>query len=139
MQVNKIDGQSSFQAKFKENTDIKDVIVKEIGNGRHDEIEGALKDLAKHHKNVVLEVNSDGFKTDVTNLYNNKTITFSKFNTDSIKSLNNTGSREYKKLFNQDTPPAPAKDKKMADIIASKYLVKSEPDYTHGRNLDASF
>ena len=139
MQVNKIDGQSSFQAKFKENTDIKDVIVKEIGNGRHDEIEGALNDLAKHHKNVVLQVNSDGFKTDVTNLYNNKNITFSKFNTDSIKALNNTGSREYKKLFNQDALPSPSKAKRMADIIASKYLVKSEPDYTYGRKLDASF
>ena len=98
-----------------------------------------MTNLSKHHKNVILEVKSDGFVTDVTNLYNGKKVQLSKMTTDTIGELSNKKSREYKKLFGPDSLPTEKQAKRMTDIIASKYFAASVPDYTLGRKIDASF
>lgn len=140
MNINKINNTQSFQAKFVKNQAILNLTKEEIRNGNEEEYINALNNLSKRHSNValLLSKNEEG-EYSVTNLYNKKTLYFDTFNSETIDSLADIKSPDYKRLFTSDKLMTPARTANTAKAISERFFVNSTPDYTLGRKIDALF
>lgn len=139
MNITPINNQPNFQAKFVKNQSIMNFTKQEIQNGNEEEYINALKNLSQKHSNVSLLLSKKEHGYAVTNLYNKRTLHFNNFTSDTIDSLSNIKSSNYKQLFASDKIITPKKTEAITSIIADKYFVKSAPDYTIGHKIDASF
>lgn len=140
MNVQRIGYQPNFQAKFIKNQAMLEFTKEQVSNGREEELRDSLNKLSQRHSNTALLLTKeDDGNSKVTNLYNDRSIVFEDFNTDSIETLSNIKSYEYKTLFGSDKVMTPARTTNITNSIANKYFIDSAPDYTWGHKLDQIF
>ncbi len=137
MQINRIGFEPNFQANFVRNNNMEKITDNILSNSDDEgkELVSELEQLAAHHKNALLLVDVVPERTIkgitlkpeyvMTNLKTNKSITvpLDEFDINTIKSLNNSSSKNYQTLFVNDEV------KTNLNKLMSKYYVDEKLVY----------